>query len=321
MNVTVSPRMMMAQAEESAGVLLADAGDPAHFASICRGDQVIVQLIDATTRGMPQFHCSRFDKFIIPFSILQIDYSHRGFMIRQNIIPGEHLFIAAGTAELVIEDIECDDAIIIEACPKLRQSIRSHIADSGQSASEGVGVINHAPNLMTSAHVVRRLLSTPIKNDQRAVEAAGVLIVSEFLISQRRPATRGPLGISKEMLEKIDRFITCNIAENLTLAALADLCRMPTHRFSKIFKQTTGLSPYQYLLKRRVAFARQRITQTDQTLADIAYEAGFSSQSHMTEMFRRSFGVTPGKFRTGFGPEPGAQILPRPAAMPLEAAA
>ena len=72
--------------------------------------------------------------------------------------------------------------------------------------------------------------------------------------------------------------------------------RCCSYHFSRAFKAATGKSPYAFALGRRVLRARQLVF-TEMPLGDIALAVGFSSQSHLTEHFRRSLGVTPGRIR------------------------
>jgi AraC family transcriptional regulator len=70
----------------------------------------------------------------------------------------------------------------------------------------------------------------------------------------------------------------------------------PFH-FSRSFKQATGVGPQRYVIQRRVERAKRLLRQTRQPIALIAQEAGFADQSHLTQIFHREMGVTPGRFR------------------------
>jgi AraC-like DNA-binding protein len=68
--------------------------------------------------------------------------------------------------------------------------------------------------------------------------------------------------------------------------------------FAAVFRRHYGCSVGEYLRRRRVHRARQRLAETDLPLAEIATEAGFADQSHLTRMFKRFVGLTPGQYRT-----------------------
>ena len=104
----------------------------------------------------------------------------------------------------------------------------------------------------------------------------------------RRPITGG-LGTWQERLAK--EVIEFNLVDGIGLTELAALCGLGTSQFSHAFKRSTGVAPYQWLLLRRLARARELMMTRSRALADIALESGFADQSHMTRAFARHFGV------------------------------
>lgn len=94
-------------------------------------------------------------------------------------------------------------------------------------------------------------------------------------------------------------YIEENLAQNLSLTELSQLANMSQYRFARAFKAKMGVSPYAYVLERRIAAARTLITSSDLSLAEIAYDTGFSSQAHMTTTFKKRLGVTPRKIIIG----------------------
>ncbi len=83
----------------------------------------------------------------------------------------------------------------------------------------------------------------------------------------------------------------------LTVSDMAAAANLSPSHFAQIFKAAQGETAYQYILRRRAEFARDLIAGTTDPLAQIAYAVGFSSQAHMTCIFKRQFGVTPATLR------------------------
>ncbi|NIE62641.1 AraC family transcriptional regulator [Burkholderia sp. Ax-1719] len=83
----------------------------------------------------------------------------------------------------------------------------------------------------------------------------------------------------------------------VTLTALADEAGLSRYQFLRAFAKATGLTPHAYILQRRIHHARQLIRHGAR-LAEAAAQSGFSDQSHMTRLFVRSFGMTPGAYAT-----------------------
>jgi AraC family transcriptional regulator len=81
------------------------------------------------------------------------------------------------------------------------------------------------------------------------------------------------------------------------LADLADVAGMSQFHFSRMFKQSMGISPHQYLLQQRVEQAKQLLKGKKLAIAEIALQCGFNSQSHLSKHFREATGMTPSDYR------------------------
>jgi len=104
----------------------------------------------------------------------------------------------------------------------------------------------------------------------------------------------GGLSTWQERLAK--EVIEISLIGGIGLAELASLCGLRTSQFAHAFKISTGLAPYQWLAQRRVERAKSMLTRTA-PLSEIATMSGFADQSHLTRIFSREVGVTPGQWR------------------------
>ena len=104
-------------------------------------------------------------------------------------------------------------------------------------------------------------------------------------------------GLSRKRLQRVRDYIEAHLDDRLTLTDLAGVACLSPYHFSRSFKQAVGVGPQRYVMQRRLKRARTLMRRTNQPLAWIAQESGFSDQSHLTSVFRRETGLTPGQFR------------------------
>jgi len=92
-------------------------------------------------------------------------------------------------------------------------------------------------------------------------------------------------------------YIQSHLSKDLSAETLSDLLGLSASHLRKIFLTTTGVTLHQYILERRLRRAYELILNTDFSIARIAQETGFSSQSHLTSCFKNFYSVPPAKFR------------------------
>lgn len=104
-------------------------------------------------------------------------------------------------------------------------------------------------------------------------------------------------GLPPRQLSKVLNYIDAYLDKNIKLADLAQLLDMSPFHFSRLFKQSIGMTPHQYLSQQRVERAKELLKKTDRLIIDIALECGFSSHSHLSKQFRQITGITPKAYR------------------------
>jgi AraC family transcriptional regulator len=114
--------------------------------------------------------------------------------------------------------------------------------------------------------------------------------LTQTITSQNRSLTRNQLR------QAID-YIHTHLDRDLSLAELASTINISPTYFASLFKQVMGISPHQYVIQQRVERAKLMLSKTDLAIADIALQVGFSSQSHLTQQFKRFTGITPKQVR------------------------
>ncbi len=99
------------------------------------------------------------------------------------------------------------------------------------------------------------------------------------------------------MNRRLDEYIQANLSQNITLEDLAQVVGLSTSHLTKLFKQSQGMSLYQYVIYCRIERAKQLLKHKKVAIAEIANRVGFADQSHLTHHFKRHVGVTPKVFR------------------------
>jgi AraC family transcriptional regulator len=106
--------------------------------------------------------------------------------------------------------------------------------------------------------------------------------------------------LSSKQLSRIIEHIVKNLSEPLTIDRLAAVANMSPFHFARCFKQTTGMTPHQFVIRERILRARKMLASTDQPISDIAMLLGFASQSHFADVYRKITGRTPRRDRSGY---------------------
>lgn len=114
--------------------------------------------------------------------------------------------------------------------------------------------------------------------------------ITQTITSENRSLTR------IQLQQAID-YIHTHLDRELSLVEIAGVVNISPTYFASLFKRAIGISPHQYVIQQRVERAKIMLSKTDLTIADIALKVGFSSQSHLTQHFKRLTGMTPKQVR------------------------
>ncbi|MDX2214187.1 MAG: AraC family transcriptional regulator [Oculatellaceae cyanobacterium bins.114] len=104
-------------------------------------------------------------------------------------------------------------------------------------------------------------------------------------------------GLSDRHLLRVIDYINAHLADEIQLSDLATLADLSQFHFSRLFKQSTGVTPHQYVLQQRVERAKQLLKTTDLSVMDIALLCGFSSHSHLGKWIQHYTGLSPKAYR------------------------
>jgi AraC family transcriptional regulator len=97
--------------------------------------------------------------------------------------------------------------------------------------------------------------------------------------------------------ERMQDFIEDNLHVPITMAALAGAARYSQWHAARLFKEVTGSAPFEYIRKRRLTAAAQRMQGSSCKVIDVAFDFVFDSHEGFTRAFSRQFGLSPRRFR------------------------
>jgi AraC family transcriptional regulator len=110
-------------------------------------------------------------------------------------------------------------------------------------------------------------------------------------------------GLPREKLVRAVAYIQDQLDTDLTVSGIARVVGLSPNHFTQLFKESTGQSPYQYVVEARVRKAKELLTTAKFTISEAAHHVGFVDQSHLTRHFKRVFGLPPKRLLSRRSPE------------------
>jgi AraC family transcriptional regulator len=130
-------------------------------------------------------------------------------------------------------------------------------------------------------------------------QAIAVALVNGYAVRRRSVKTyRGGLGSVR--LRRIKELVDAKLGDDLSLDEMAQSVGLTTAHFARMFRQSTGETPHQFVLRQRVERAKARLRAPDTRVLDVALACGFKTQQHFAQVFHDVCGVTPTEYRQDF---------------------
>ncbi len=186
----------------------------------------------------------------------------------------------------------------------MRKSVYEHAAEDmfGSSSTLVPRFAVVDPLLEQLAIAVLDALRDGTADDRLYIETIaqliGVHLARAHSSRARMRQSSQPLdGLSRARVRRLLDYIEQHLGEDLSLETLAAEANLSPLYLVRTFRSAVGQSPHQYVVTRRVEQARRLLTSTALPIADISLATGFSSQSHLSNWFRRLVGVSPAAYR------------------------
>ena len=128
-----------------------------------------------------------------------------------------------------------------------------------------------------------------------SIQLAVHLFRNYACIDFRDDVPAGPL--SPTHLRRLDEFVDTHLHDGISIEQMAEALGLGVWTFSRHFRATTGVSPYDYATRRRLERAVRLLTAGGQAIKEVAADCGFSDQAHLTRVMRARLGTTPARIR------------------------
>ena len=186
------------------------------------------------------------------------------------------------------------DLTLLQVMPELAATV---LTESGAVLDDLVTLAEKPFRDPLIAEICRRMEELDFVDGPLGPRALTLVIGLLLSCARKQVSHTGRRVLTERRFGEIARYIDDHIADAITVERLAGIARMPTRQFSTAFREATALPVYQYVLRRRVEYARDLLTSTDLGLSDVAQKSGFSHQAHMNRVVRRLLGRTPAQIR------------------------
>ncbi len=220
--------------------------------------------------------------------------SRRGSVL---LSPGSLLL---GNAD---ESFECshehgsgDRCVSFNYEPAFFERLAADSASKGASLKFPVHRLPELPSLIPLTAEAQLGLHLPqsVNFEELALELAGRVLTT---LDGAPVSMRGPTIRDERRIATAVRFIELHFRQPLSLEELSALAGISPYHFLRTFKQVVGLTPHQFILRRRLREAALRLRTSAEPVLDIALDAGFGDLSNFNHTFRAAFGTTPTKYR------------------------
>lgn len=151
-----------------------------------------------------------------------------------------------------------------------------------------------------SLEVLARLLEQEVSNpSQHSLYIENLIgtILARLFVEPKNGEKQEHGRLTQAQMNKLKAHVNISSDGRLSVAAMAAAVGLSESWFSNVFKQTTGQTPLQWQLTRRIDRAQKLLRDSDATVAGVAAQLGFTDQAHLTKTFRQIVGETPAAWR------------------------
>ncbi|MBF2029843.1 MAG: helix-turn-helix transcriptional regulator [Oscillatoriales cyanobacterium C42_A2020_001] len=214
-------------------------------------------------------------------------------------LKGEFWICSAQTSGVWAWD-STDESLMFVLDPCLLSQTAAEMSGLDVNQVELVNTIGaRDPQIDAISHLFQAELDTESMGGQLYAESLAQVFIIHLLrqycvLHPKIPSH--PQELPSARLQPVLDYIHSYLDRPLHLAELAEVSGISQYYFCRLFKQSIGMAPYQYVLQQRMEKAKELLQQRKHTIAEIAVLVGCTDQSRFTKYFKNYFGITPSSF-------------------------
>lgn len=153
--------------------------------------------------------------------------------------------------------------------------------------------------VLATAESLDRELSDGNPHGPLFAQTYAKVLAAHIVTRHQRPQSksRAPSALSPAKLRWLDQYIESMLSYSISLSELADQVGLSEYHFCRVFKSATGMSPYNYVLRKRIEFACHCLQNDNLSIQEVAFMTGFGDPIQFAKQFKRFNGVTPTAYR------------------------
>lgn len=129
------------------------------------------------------------------------------------------------------------------------------------------------------------------------LESMQQCLIDRYFTQDRTPDSSQCGGLAGFAQRKVEGYIQDHLSTEIAVEQLAAIIGLSAGHFTRAFRSSYGISPHQFIIERRIAWATALLRDSNMSITKIALAAGFSSPSHFGAQFKKRLGISPIAFR------------------------
>ncbi|MEO1389917.1 MAG: AraC family transcriptional regulator [Cyanobacteria bacterium J06634_6] len=232
-------------------------------------------------------------------SVRQVN--HVGDQVFEGAFPGGAFACTPTKTPLYASWESADDDLLFVIQPEWLEKLAT---ETGQVNPDRIELLPVAMKQDPQMETLGRLFQQELLNDslggslyyESLINLLGIHLLRHYCAFEAKPLSELD-GLQGQKRQQAIAYIHDHLGQDISLNAIATYLEMSQYHFCRWFKQVMGTPPYEYVIQQRVEHAKRLLKDKKLTLADIALQCGFNSQSHLIRHFKKQTGLTPKQYR------------------------